>query len=669
MARYAKWLCVPAQQIASFSGWLPGAGRRQTERSTEMLSLEKLAAQCGTGFGSLDFRFDPAGVSPAQRAEILQEAERYAALPWPMRKATDFLAFVRTGSRKADEDPYFLRRQKLCWATLACAMGEESYLDQVVDGVWCICEESTWVISAHNINPIPGAPAPEERPLPVPGCPYIDLFAAQTGMILILVKALAGQKLDQVSPVLTARISREVRSRILQPFLDCDDCWWMGFRRKDLCNWTPWIVSNVLLCGLTEPMDSSERSKLVVRACGMLDRWLDVVPEDGGCDEGAGYWNMAGGSLLDCLEMLEESSGGAISLWREEKIRNILSFPLRAEIGKGYFLNFADCDARPFLSGERVETAGRLIGDPGLEALGRRLRGPVVAELSDVPHFSRLLKALAPASPGLSGGGLVPSADLNAASGAGQGPSADGSAPASPAPDVWLPDLQVRVVRRGGWILAAKGGHNGESHNHNDVGSFMLYADGEPEIVDAGNMTYSAKTFSDHRYELWNTRSAYHNLPLIGGEEQRPGKEYAAREVQCLENGLSLELAGAYGPEAGVLSFRRMLALEAGSLRVSDRIVLSREAPVTWVFLFRREPMMSGKSMKTEKIRLDIPDGFEVRTEEIPVTDPRMAQNWPGSLWRVLLTAPSTLHQEADWVFVRPSFLPGGPSCGNKPAR
>ena len=102
------------------------------------------------------------GVSSAGKEEILREAERYASLPYPMRKATDFLAFVRTGSRQADEDPYFFRRRKLCVSALACCLGAEAYLDDVIDGVWCVCEESSWVISAHNVNPIPGAPPSAE---------------------------------------------------------------------------------------------------------------------------------------------------------------------------------------------------------------------------------------------------------------------------------------------------------------------------------------------------------------------------------------------------------------------------------------------------------------------------------------------------------------------------
>lgn len=74
-----------------------------------------------------------------------------------------------------------------------------------------------------------------------------------------------------------------------------------------------------------------------------------------------------------------------------------------------------------------------------------------------------------------------------------------------------LPNLQVFAWRRGGLYVAAKGGHNGESHNHNDIGNFIVYADGEPEIIDVGNCVYTAKTFGAERYELMNTRSSNHN--------------------------------------------------------------------------------------------------------------------------------------------------------------
>ena len=53
------------------------------------------------------------------------------------------------------------------------------------------------MISAHNVNPIPGAQPPAKYPLPDIRKPYIDLFCAQTGMILSLALSLLGKELDR----------------------------------------------------------------------------------------------------------------------------------------------------------------------------------------------------------------------------------------------------------------------------------------------------------------------------------------------------------------------------------------------------------------------------------------------------------------------------------------
>ncbi len=553
-------------------------------------------------------------IIPEHAQEIRTMAAFYASQPYPMRRATDFLAFVRAGSRKADEDPYFFRRRKLCAHTLACCLDSQADLDPVIDGIWCICEESSWVISAHNINPIPGAPAPWERPLPDVDEPYIDLFSAQTGMILSLVRQLLGEKLDAVSPLIGRRIEKEIRRRLLSPYALSNDFWWMGVRRQDLNNWTPWIVSNLLVCICAQPMARRERARMLGRGVWILEKWLACMPQDGGCDEGAGYWNMAGGALADCLEILEKATGRSLDCWKDEKLRNILSFPLKVEIGGGWFVNFADCDARPLLSGERLQWAGERMGDPALTAMGCRLRGTLSAQLDDVPHFTRLLDLL-----------FHP---------------AKKAAPKEKPQDVWLPDLQLRVVRRGEWTLCCKGGHNGENHNHNDVGSFMLYCRNEPQIVDAGNRVYTAQTFSSDRYSLWHVRSAYHNLPLLGQEEQQPGREFAAADVQYLPDGLSLDLAGCYRKEAGVKKLRRTLLLAGSGLTVEDDISLHQESPVTWVLMLRARPAFFPAGFTAGSLNAAYDSSLRAEAEEIAVSDARMARNFPGSLWRVTLTAP-----------------------------
>ncbi len=584
---------------------------------------------------------------------------QYAPLPYPMRTASGFLAFVESGSRRADEDPYFLRRRKLCAAVLRCALEPEAPMTDVVDGLWCICEETSWVISAHNVNPVPGAPSPREFPLPDPDRPYIDLFSAQTAMILAYTLGILEDRLNQVTPQLPARIRQELKHRVLDPFRETDDFWWMGVLRSDLNNWTPWILSNLMVAACLYPLPDTELAPFLARSCVMLDRYLDCLPADGGCDEGAGYWNMAGGALLDCLELLETVTGCEAAFWREEKIRNILSFPLKAELGNGWFVNFADCDARPFLSGERLLTAGEKLGDPALQALGRRYLGSLQDQLSDVPHLTRVLSLLfheemasassAPQSiSGKDNGSAVP------------GSSKQGAFPATLAKeesltaerDVFLPDLQLRVLSRSGWTLACKGGHNGENHNHNDVGSFMLYRKGEPRVVDAGNMVYTALTFSDQRYTLWNVRAAYHNLPMIGKIEQAPGQQYAAREVQCLPDGFSLELGGSYPPEAGLLSLKRIFSLTGDGLTLRDTVKTTAAQPVTWVFMLREQPVLTAGEAVFADIVLRFSPALTPSVEEIPVTDSRMAKSFPGSLWRLTLTAAPAEHHEETFCFI-----------------
>ena len=558
------------------------------------------------------------GIPPEYRQEIRIMAEQYAGIPYPLRCASGFLAFVRTGDRQADETPYFTRRRKLCAAVLNACAFPDAGPDEVIDGIWLLCEETSWVISAHNVNPVPGAPEASEYPLPDIRKPYIDLFSAQTGMILSLASALLARRLDRVSPLIRRRIREEIRGRILRPFMATDDFWWMGVRRKDLNNWTPWILSYIMVCAVTDPMPAGKLATMLTRACVMLDRYLAAMPEDGGCDEGAGYWNMAGGALLDCLTLLERVTGGQMALWTDPKIRNILRFPVCVEMGDGWFANFADCDARPFISGERMETAGRLLGDRALTDLGTGMRGTVADQLCDVPHLTRVLDLVFHA------------------------PAGDPCPSAEEPEDAYLPDLQVLRIRRGGWTLACKGGNNGENHNHNDAGSFILFLDGKPAVVDAGNMVYTAKTFSKDRYTLWNVRSGWHNLPMIGGKEQREGAGYAARNVERTPDGLAMNLETAYSRETGVQELRRSFALREDGLRLTDEGTLQHPQEVTWVFLLRNKPAMENGKITAGRMVIRYPKELIFSAEEKPVTDPRMARSWPGSLWRVKLQSGNT---------------------------
>lgn len=141
--------------------------------------------------------------------------------------------------------------------------------------------------------------------------------------------------------------------------------------------------------------------------------------------------------------------------------------------------------------------------------------------------------------------------------------------------DVWLSNVQLMATRLpSGMFVAAHGGNNGESHNHNDVGDFVVYADGDPVIIDVGSGTYTAKTFSTDRYKLWFNASAFHNLPTINDQQQQDGALHAARDVHYFRDKLhailAMDIANAYPPEPGSLVWKRIIATDDQRITITD---------------------------------------------------------------------------------------------------
>ena len=565
---------------------------------------------------------------PAQKRDALIHWGEEALAGYPQLTATLYLQYAFSGNRKNYETPYFKRRELLIGATLAeCVTGDVRFLDAVTDGLWHLCEETSWVISAHNTPP--NGNHDRLSFLPDEQAPIIDLFAAQTAATLAYVTDLLSDELNGVTPALIRRVRREIDRRIFTPFLTRDDFWWMGLTERELNNWTPWILSNVIDSFLLLENDPKRMVTALERAMTILDRYLLTLPEDGGCDEGCGYWNVAGASLLDCLESIRLATDGKADFYHHPLIRAIAEFPLKAHISGAWYWNFADCDAKPALDGERVYTFGVRTENGALALLGneicdlQRNISPI-----DTPQMNRVLSDL-----------------FTKRNPVVQEPSANSQ------PVVLMPRLQIWAMEKQGIYAAMKGGNNGENHNHNDVGNVIIYLMGQPAVIDAGNMTYTALTFSSERYTLWNTRSAYHNLPIIGGVEQREGAKYCAHYFEADGTGASAELQNAYPEEAGVTLFRRELSVGEYAV-VSDSLELQAATEVTWIWMLRYKPERfladNGTTvLAVGPLWMRFSAALSYRWEEIPVNDERMARSFPGSLYRLLLIAePSASYTE-----------------------
>ena len=532
-----------------------------------------------------------------EAAELAEECRRES---WPLRLASGIMAFRTNGSRKADENPFFQRRRRLVALALNMLIqGDDKDLTDILDGLFLICEETTWAISAHLDT--------GSDPLPDVEKPMLDLFAAQSGMIIALCRQTLGEEIRRVSPNLYRRLEWEIRRRVLDPFMNRDDFWWMGNNERTMNNWTPWILGNVLTCAGTV-LDRDAFMPLFERALRIRDRFLRDMPEDGVCDEGAAYWNVSGGALLEVLQWQEWL--GDEHAYDVPKIRNMLTYPARAYLGHGCFVNFADCDFRPWISPETVIRCGNRTGDAGMLRLGEELRRRVglKAYVSDTVMFRRMLDACFPEEAHMEGAGEPK--------------------------DIYYPSTQLRILEKGSWTLAVKGGHNEESHNHNDVGAFILFSGDDAVIADSGNMTYTAKTFSDARYTLFNTRSRNHSVPMPFGLEQKSGRAYGASAASCLPDGLEIEYAAAYG-DPRLTRLTRRAGLDDTCFTLEDTLECTEDGFVDFVFLSRPQPEKTGAGFRLGPVLLEDDGSAAWQIEEIPVEDARMAKSYPGKLYRM----------------------------------
>jgi len=559
-----------------------------------------------------------------EKQMLIRNAEERLAQDYPILKATDYMRFVRDGDRSVYEGIYFARRS----AVFDLLLGEWAqrggrFTEKLAEGVWHILEETTWVVPAHMKDSTgPYALTPEYGG----DVRTVDLFSAATAALLGFVCCYARKELDAVSPAICERIEYETNRRVLKPFLERDHRW-AGLDGGKVNNWNPWIVSNVLACMAFCVRGDTLREAILGKALRVLDCFADSYHPDGGCDEGPVYWTAAGASFFDALEIIYDLTGGKIDVFSEPLVRNMGEYILHVHIAGDCFIPFADARTHLGLEYAMVARFGRRTGSQSLEQFGRSAYrwGEAPRPGANHPYRSvaNLLDIPEPAEP-----------PLEAAS-------------------VWLDGIQVMAQQQPkGLYLAAKAGHNGENHNHNDVGNFVVYANGEPLVIDAGVETYCRQTFDGaKRYELWTMRSSYHNLPDINGFEQHQGAQYAAEAVAYDESArsLSMELRGAYPPEAGIESYTRTVRMKDDCVEIKDRLVLHGSGEVVFNILQKDQPGAAGPGKITlgggHVLRLD--SALNADIEKIVLTDAKLRADFATEcLYRLRLKAADVRQAE-----------------------
>ena len=562
------------------------------------------------------------------RQSYIQYGERYLGKSWTALPWTVFAENKINGNRVNYEAACFEKRRQLAAIVMAEIMeGKGRFINDIINGVGSFCEETWWGIPAHY-----------NKRIPLSGNQEVDLFNAETASLVVWTRYMLEKPFNQFSPDLCQRIDQEIERRILIPALK-KDYWW----KTAGMNWNPWICSNWLACVLICERDEARKTEAIRQIKAATHAFIDAYPEDGGCDEGPGYWDRAAASMFEILRLFtvyglqftdDYTNGleGLASKSTVNKIKNMAAYAYKTYIGNDYCICFADAHENKAVQQVNiVYPFGLWLSDQTMREfgayLGRQkevLTNPATLydKSGNFPTLGRELFFLRHIR------------DFIA------------EQPREPLlKDVWLPDLQIMTSRRGYLYVAMKGGTNGESHNHNDVGSFVIYAPQEsspyasrlsPLFIDPAVGEYTAKTFSNDRYSIWTMQSQYHNLPQINGIDQKDGKEYAAKVVSHKDGQLTLDIAGAYPAEAAVKSWKRTVIAMKSGVSVTEDYELSEYRHPTCLMLMTLDPDA------LQRIHFDANQLSATIENVSDKLDPLLQHMWGQKMYRIILTVKST---------------------------
>jgi len=559
------------------------------------------------------------------KGQYISNAEKKLDYNWPVVKATDYLEIIRSGDRR--QSVYAAPRSAL----MALVMGEliegkGQFLDQIINGVWYYSEQTWWGWSAH---------LPEPNGLPDIKDPSIDLGVGEIANILSWTWFLFHEEFDKIHPLISSRLKDEIMYKAIIPYYERDDFWWMGLDgSRNVNNWNPWTNHNMLTAIVIMEDDQIKKISEVKKVVRSLDVFLNQYPDDGGCDEGPSYWGRAGASLYQNLDLLKLVTNGKFNVYDDQLIKNMGSYIYKAYINYPYFINFADADATTGSRPQIIYSYGKDIQDPVMQKFG--------AYLAKIQNWGNVTPG------GKIDEQLIQLMLLDEIR----------NAPAENAliSDFWLPDTEIAGGRDkagfvDGFFFAAKGGHNNESHNHNDLGSCVLYFDGKPCLIDIGREEYVAKTFSSRRYEIWTMQSQYHNLPKINGFDQREGRQYAAKNTTFQADAkkivFSTDISDAYVLDAGIDKWVRSYRLDRGKKFVVSDTYQFRELnnePTTLNFVtYCKVDKVSDGLLFLEG------DGFSLEMKYNPkdvtpeieyneINDSKLKYYWPKGVTRIVFT-------------------------------
>ena len=529
-----------------------------------------------TDFSFLGKEVDPKFWTSLQKKQTHQTLIAYTKAEWekyhisegalPDCSYREFKRFFIDGNRLAYENKYFFKRHALATsAVLALIYPEEQkYLDYLQDVIYAICNEYSWALPAHHED---YDTLDDNR---------LDLFACETGFALAEIYAMLK---DRLEPLIRARLLKAVDYRILQSYYKKERIfWWESITN----NWAAVCAGSV---GCTFLILRPDLFPAVEpRIAATMEGYLSGFGDDGICQEGVGYWNYGFGFFTVYADMVRKFTQGKINYFQRDKVRAIASFPKKIFLNENVSVSFSDGRQHSKCNLDLVHFLKREYPDEVIVPEDCSYK-------DDCARFCSFLRCFLWMNDEITEG--------------------DGKTY-----EIWAQNAQWLTKRTASYGFAAKGGHNGEPHNHNDVGSFILAKNGKQLLCDLGCGEYTRQYFDpNERYKILCNSSRGHSVPVFGEILQKEGTEFSAT-ADYVPGQLTLELSKAY-PLPELNAFQRKFTLEENEVRIEDRFDLGANLPITERFVTQIQPKTDGKTVTIEDITL-LPQGnFEIKLQTL----------------------------------------------------
>jgi hypothetical protein len=362
--------------------------------------------------------------------------------------------------------------------------GDLKYARKATEFATALCSLPDWVEPAHKFDII----YPRVWPWNVPDDRVVftyDIFAADKSIAVSTVY-------DWVYPVLTKIERDKIRNGLLEKAItrvrgNYEFFWWASAHR---CNWSAICYSGLGITAMSLLKETPQILDVVAESYNRMSLTFDQIGDDGGWQEGRGYYGYMMRVSVNFMDMLKRLSGGKYNLFTHKKVSaHPVDFALY-----GLTANFEDSEGGIVGPTMAINKLTQETGNTTAAWYRERFLGEGTT-LFDILWPRPTVKPVEPAQKS----GYFKSIN-------------------------WAV-LRSNFLDPASFTIACKAGYNDDPHHgHLDCGQFILNWNDIPYIRDIGRMRYDEIYFNEERWEYPYASSKGHNLISVNGEEQIPAK-------------------------------------------------------------------------------------------------------------------------------------------------